>query len=81
MPKHSKPRAGSLQYWPRKKARKEILEKADALQTQYCIGVTGVVKKTEMTQRGFEIIPKEIRVLGIAEHPLPLDVTARHLLQ
>ncbi|UCE96196.1 MAG: aspartate--tRNA(Asn) ligase [Candidatus Bathyarchaeota archaeon] len=71
-------RQGTVQITiPRKKARKEILEKADGLQTQYCIGVRGVVKKTEMSQRGFEIIPKEIRVLGIAEHPLPLDVTGK----
>ncbi len=62
---------------PRKKARKEVLERADSLQTQYCIGVKGTVKKTEMTRRGFEIVPNEIRVLGTAKHPLPLDVTGK----
>jgi len=71
-------RKGTVQITiPKKKARKEILEKADSLQTQYCIGVKGMVKKTKMTQRGFEIIPTEMRILGTAQHPLPLDVTGK----
>lgn len=71
-------RKGTVQITiPKKKARKEILEKANSLQTQYCIGVKGIVKKTKMTQRGFEIIPTKIRILGIAQHPLPLDVTGK----
>jgi nondiscriminating aspartyl-tRNA synthetase len=71
-------RQGTVQITlPKKRMSKEILEKVDALQTQYCIGVKGTVKKTAMTQRGFEIIPKEIKILGIAGHPLPLDVTGK----
>ena len=61
----------------RGKTNKEVIEKADSLQTQFSIGVKGTVKKTKMTPRGIEIIPSEIRVLGIAQHPLPLDVTGR----
>jgi len=60
----------------RKKASKEVLEKADAIQRQYSIGVEGTVKKTEMTPRGIEIIPNEIRILAVAQS-LPLDVTGR----
>ncbi len=71
-------RQGTVQITiPRKTAGKQVLEKADHLQTQYCIGVKGTVKKTKMTQRGFEIIPKELRIIGIAKHPLPLDVTGK----
>ncbi|MFQ6068679.1 MAG: aspartate--tRNA(Asn) ligase [Candidatus Bathyarchaeia archaeon] len=71
-------RQGTVQITiPRKKVKKDILEKANSLQTQYCIGVKGKVKKTKMTQRGFEIIPNEIRILGIAQHPLPLDMTGK----
>jgi len=71
-------RKGTVQITiPKKKARKEILEKANSLQTQYCIGVKGMVKKTKMAQRGFEIIPTKMRILGIAQHPLPLDVTGK----
>lgn len=71
-------RQGTVQITlPKKKTSREILEKADALQIQYCIGVKGTVKKTAMTQRGFEIVPKEMKILGIARHPLPLDVTGK----
>lgn len=71
-------RRGTVQITiPRKTTSKQVLEKADNLQTQYCIGVRGNVKKTQMTQRGFEIIPKELRIIGIAKHPLPLDVTGK----
>jgi aspartyl-tRNA synthetase len=62
---------------PTKKVKKEILDKANSLQTQYCIGVKGVVKKTTMTKRGFEVVPNEIRVLSAASHPLPLDMTLK----
>jgi len=71
-------REGNVQVTiPRKKVSAEVAKKADALQRQYSIGVKGKVKKTEMTPRGVEIIPSEIRVVGIAQHPLPLDVTGR----
>ncbi len=62
---------------PKKKVKKEVNEKADSLQTQFCVGVKGTVRKTEITMRGFEIIPTEIRVLGMSRHPLPLDVTGK----
>ncbi len=69
---------GSIQITiPKEKVDKEVLEKADSLQTQYCIGVKGTVRKTKMTKRGFEIIPKAIRILGTALHPLPLDMTGK----
>jgi len=71
-------RQGTVQITiPSKKASKEVLEKANSLQTQYCIGVKGIVKMTKMTQRGFEIVPSEIKILGVAQHPLPLDVTGK----
>lgn len=71
-------REGTVQFTiHRDKAKKELIDKADSLQRQYSIGVRGVVKKTEMTPRGTEVIPEEIKILGIAQHPLPLDVTSR----
>ena len=71
-------REGNVQVTiPRKKVEKQIVEKAESLQRQYSIGVKGMVNRTEMTPRKVEIIPKEIRVLGVAQHPLPLDVTGR----
>lgn len=71
-------RRGTVQITiPTKKADKRVLEKANSVQVQYCIGVEGTVKKTGMTQRGFEIIPSEIKILSRASHPLPLDVTGK----
>lgn len=71
-------REGSVQVTIlRKKVGKELLEKSDALQTQYSIGVKGTVKKTTMTPRGVEVVPSEIRIVGIAQHPLPLDPTGK----
>jgi len=62
---------------PRKGVDKDVMKKVDSLQSQYSIGVKGVVKKTKLTPRGVEIIPSEIRILAAATHPLPLDVTGR----
>ena len=62
---------------PRDEVDQGILEKADSLQRQSIIGVKGTVKKMEQAPGGAEVIPSEIRVLGIAQHPLPLDVTGR----
>ncbi len=71
-------REGTVQITiPRKKVSTQILEKIEALQKQYSIGVKGMVIETDMTPRGVEIIPKEIRILGAAQQPLPLDVTGR----
>jgi len=71
-------REGTVQVTiPRKKVSPQVLEKTEPLQRQYSIGVKGVVKETKMTPRGVEIVPSEIRLLGVAQHPLPLDATGR----
>jgi len=71
-------REGTVQITiPREGINKDIMKKVDSLQGQYSIGVKGVVKKTGLTPRGIEIIPSEIRILAVAKHPLPLDVTGR----
>jgi len=71
-------REGTVQITiPRNEVGKDVVRRADSLQRQYSIGVKGTVKKTEQTPRGIEIIPSEIRILGMAQHPLPLDVTGR----
>lgn len=61
----------------RKKIPLDLLEKTKNLQRQYSIGVKGIVKKTEKAARRVEIIPDEIRILGIAQYPLPLDITGK----
>jgi nondiscriminating aspartyl-tRNA synthetase len=61
----------------RKKAAPEVLAKSDALQKRYSIGVKGTVKKTTMTPRGIEVLPKEIRIFSTATVQLPLDITGK----
>jgi len=61
----------------RKKAGSEVLSKTDVLQKRYSIGVKGVVKKTEMTPRGVELIPKEIKIFGTATSQLPIDIAGK----
>ncbi len=61
----------------RKKVDSEVLSKSDVLLKRYSIGVKGVVKKTDMTPRGVEVIPKEIKVLATASPQLPIDISGK----
>lgn len=61
----------------RKKASPEVVSKSESLQKRYSIGLKGVVKKTAMTPRGVEVIPKEIRVFSTATSQLPIDITGK----
>jgi nondiscriminating aspartyl-tRNA synthetase len=61
----------------RDKVTKKVLKKAESLQRQYSIGIKGKVQKMGKAPGGAEIIPKEIRVFGVAKQPLPLDITGR----
>lgn len=71
-------REGTIQVTaPRKKVSGEVLSKSDVLQKRYSIGVKGVVKKTEMTPRGIEVIPKEIKIFSTAVLLLPIDITGK----
>ena len=71
-------REGTIQITvPRKKVDGEVLSKSNALQKRYSIGVKGFVKKTNMTPRGVEVTPKEIKVLSTAMSQLPLDITGK----
>jgi aspartyl-tRNA synthetase len=58
----------------RKKAPREVVSKSDVLQRRYSIGVKGTVKKTDMAQRGVEVLPKDIKILGTAMRELPIDI-------
>ncbi len=61
----------------KKKVDPEVLSKSDALQKRYSIAVKGTVKKTSMSPRGFEVMPKEIKILGTAALQLPIDITGK----
>lgn len=71
-------REGTIQVTvPRKKVSSEVLSKSDVLQKRYSIGVKGIVKKTEITPRGVEVIPKEIKIFSTATPRLPIDITGK----
>jgi nondiscriminating aspartyl-tRNA synthetase len=71
-------REGTIQITlPKKKVNPEVLSKSDVLQKRYSIGVKGTVRKTNMTPRGVEVIPKEIKILGTATPQLPIDITGK----
>ncbi len=71
-------REGTIQVTvPKKKVSNEVLSKSDTLQKRYSIGVKGTVKKTKMTPRGIEVLPKEIKVFSTAAEQLPLDITGK----
>ena len=62
---------------PRHGVNDPTLKKAESLQRQYSIGVKGKVKKMSKAPGGAEVIPNEIRILGVARQPLPMDITGR----
>ncbi len=60
----------------RKKTDNEVLSKTDVLQKRFAIGVRGTVKKTQMTPRGVEVLPKDIRIFNTSEQ-LPIDICGK----
>lgn len=71
-------REGTLQITiPKKKVDAEVVSKTDSLQHRYAIAIKGVVKKTNMTPRGIEVVPKQIKVLNDAAAQLPIDITGK----
>jgi len=71
-------REGTIQITiPKKRVSPEVLSKSDALQKRYSIGVKGTVKTTNMTPRGVEVVPKEIKILSGATAQLPIDITGK----
>jgi len=61
----------------RHKVVADVVEKAEQLQKQYSLGIKGTVKKMGKAPGGAEIVPNEIRVFSMSQHPLPLDITGR----
>ena len=67
-------REGTLQLAFPKKKVPELLEMAGNLTRESVIEATGTVVKNEQARNGWEIIPRELKVLAAAEAPLPLGV-------
>jgi nondiscriminating aspartyl-tRNA synthetase len=62
---------------PKKRVPPEVVSKTDSIQKRFSIGVLGTVRKTTMTPRGVEVIPKEIRIFNVAAEQLPIDITGK----
>jgi len=54
-----------------------LLEKVSQITRESVIAVKGIVKKSEKSKLGVEILPHEIKVLNLSRAPLPLDVTGK----
>jgi len=71
-------REGTVQVTiPKKRIAPEVLAKSDLLQKRFSFAVKGAVKKTNMTSRGIEVIPSEIKVFSGATEQLPIDITGK----
>jgi len=55
----------------------EVMQKLLALNREDVLAVSGTVKAAKEAPGGFEIIPKEVRVLGRAEPSLPIEVVTK----
>lgn len=70
--------SGSIQITaPKAKVDKKILDKIDALTKESAVAVKGKVVAAKQAPRGIEVVPAEIKILNLAETPLPLDPTGR----
>jgi nondiscriminating aspartyl-tRNA synthetase len=56
---------------------KNVLETARNISRESVVAVTGNIKKEAKAPNGYELIPTEIKVLGKAESPLPMDTTGK----
>ncbi len=71
-------REGTIQITiPKKRIPPEVLAKSDLLQKRFSIAAKGTVKKTNMTPRGIEVIPNDIKILSTATPQLPIDITGK----
>jgi len=67
-------REGTLQLAFPKKKVPELLEMAGKLTRESVIEATGTVVENKEARNGWEIVPRELKVLAAAEAPLPLGV-------
>jgi aspartyl-tRNA synthetase len=65
---------GTLQVTGLKKEHPELFNKLISIPRESVISVKGLCKKSEKARNGYEVIPKELEILSVAETPLPLGV-------
>ncbi len=62
---------------PSKKISEQLFKKIRKLKKESVISIKGIVKESSRAPGGVEIIPEDIKLLSIAELPLPLDTTEK----
>ncbi|MDR1991908.1 MAG: aspartate--tRNA(Asn) ligase [Nitrososphaerota archaeon] len=71
-------REGTVQITiPKKRVSPTVLSKSNLLQKRFSFAVKGTVKKTNMTNRGVEVIPSDIKIFSTATEQLPIDITGK----
>jgi len=65
---------GTLQITALKKKNMEIFEKLVSLPRESVIAVKGLCKANDKVRNDYEVLPKEVEILSVAETPLPLGI-------
>ncbi len=56
---------------------RNLIEKILRVTRESVIAVKGVVRKTEKSKLGFEVLPLDIKILNLSKAPLPLEVSGK----
>lgn len=67
-------RDGIIQVTALKKENPEMLKKLTGVPRESVISVEGVVKENKEAKAGFEVIPRDVKIINSAKTPLPIGV-------
>jgi aspartyl-tRNA synthetase len=68
-------RSGTLQVvLPKKKLDATLVDSLVGLHRESVVAILGTVKASEKARNGYEILPKEVRLLNASEAPLPIGI-------
>ena len=62
---------------PSKKVEAEVLEQLRELRKESVVAIKGMAQEAPKAPNGVEILPKEVKVLNLANQPLPMDPTEK----
>ena len=62
---------------PSKKVDENIMEELREFRKESVVAIKGLVQESAKAPNGVEIIPKEIKLLNLANQPLPMDPTEK----
>ena len=62
---------------PSKKVDEKIMEELRELRKESVVAIKGLAQEAGKAPNGVEIIPKEVKLLNLANQPLPMDPTEK----